>query len=156
MWLYRLADRMRQRRRLRSGNRAHAWGKRGEDLAHRHLQSVGHIVVARNYRTRGGTAEVDLVTHDGDTVVFVEVKTRGTDRFGAPEEAVDQEKRRRIVRGARHYLTHAGEDTERIRFDIVTVLFGEKERIEHIRDAFAPDGLSGTTATGAAAALGSL
>lgn len=139
MWLYRFADTLRHRNRLKSGNPAHAWGKRGEDLAHRYLQSRGHIVVARNYRPTGGTAEVDLITHDGDTVVFVEVKTRGTDQFGAPEQAVDAEKRRRIVRGARHYLSHAGEGAERVRFDIVTVLFGDRERIEHIRDAFAPE-----------------
>ena len=135
-WLYRVADRLRHNARLRSGNPAHAWGKRGEDLAHRYLQSQGHIVVARNYRTRGGTAEIDLVTEDSGTLVFVEVKTRGTDRFGAPEEAVDAEKRRRIVRGAWHYLVHTDENRERVRFDIVTVLFGGHERVEHIRDAF--------------------
>ena len=143
MWLYRCADGLRHRKRLRSGNPAHAWGKRGEDLAHRYLQSQGHIVVARNYRTRGGTAEVDLITHDGATVVFVEVKTRGTDRFGAPEKGVVSDKRRRIVCGARHYLAHSGDNNGQIRFDIVTVLFGDIERIEHIRDAFAP-GLSAT------------
>ena len=135
-WLYRAADRLRHRARLRSGNPAHAWGKRGEDLAHRYLQSQGHVVVARNYRTRGGTAEIDLVTEDAGTLVFVEVKTRGTDRFGAPEEAVDTEKRRRIVRGASHYLVHTDQNGEHVRFDIVTVLFGERERVEHIRDAF--------------------
>ena len=136
MWLYRLADRLRHRQRLKTGNPAHAWGRRGEDLAHRYLQAHRHIVIARNYRTRGGTAEVDLIARDGETLVFVEVKTRGTDRFGAPEEAVDTEKRRRILRGAAHYLVHAGAEDSRIRFDIVTVLFGSQERIEHIRDAF--------------------
>ena len=138
MWLYRAADRLRHWHRLRSENPAHAWGKRGEDIAHRYLQSRGHVIVARNYRTRGGTAEVDLITEDSGTLVFVEVKTRATDRFGAPEHAVDAEKRRRILRGASHYLVHADEDRECIRFDIVTVLFGDTERVEHIRDAFAP------------------
>jgi putative endonuclease len=79
---------------------------------------------------------VDLISRDGETLVFVEVKTRGTDRFGAPEQAVDTEKRRRIVRGADHYLVHTASEDSRIRFDIVTVLFGAQERIEHIRDAF--------------------
>ena len=135
-WLYRLTDRLRHRQRLKAGNPAHAWGKRGEDLAHRYLQARGHIVIARNYRTRGGTAEVDLIARDGETLVFIEVKTRGTDRFGAPEKAVDTEKRRRILRGADHYLVHTGAEDRRIRFDIVTVLFGAHERIQHIRDAF--------------------
>jgi putative endonuclease len=77
-----------------------------------------------------------LIARDGDTVVFVEVKTRATDRFGAPEEAVDQDKRAKIVRAASEFLLRAEWDDSRIRFDIVSVLFGEPERIEHIRDAF--------------------
>jgi putative endonuclease len=79
---------------------------------------------------------VDLIARDGDTVVFVEVKTRATDRFGTPEEAVDREKRRRIVRAASDFLFRTDWNRERVRFDIVTVLFGDGERIEHIRDAF--------------------
>lgn len=140
MGLYRLADRLRHWKRLRSGNPEHAWGKRGEDLAHRYLQSCGHVIVARNYKTRGGTAEVDLITEDSGTLVFVEVKTRATDRFGAPEQAVDAEKRRRILRGASHYLVHADEQREKVRFDIVTVLFGKTQRVEHIKDAFTRSG----------------
>jgi putative endonuclease len=134
-WLYRKADVLRHRARLR-GNVAHAWGKRGEDLAHRYLQSKGYTIIGRNYRTRGGTAEVDLIARDGDTVVFVEVKTRATDRFGAPEEAVDREKRRRIVRAASDFLFRTDWNRDRVRFDIVSVLFGETESVEHIRDAF--------------------
>jgi putative endonuclease len=130
------ADLLRHRARLRSGNEAHAWGKRGEDLAHRLLRSKGYVVVARNYRTRGGSAEVDLIARDGDAIVFVEVKTRATSRFGAPEEAVDSEKRRRIFRGAADYLHRTGSTWECARFDIVSVVFGDEERIEHLRDAF--------------------
>jgi len=115
---------------------AHAWGKRGEDLAHRYLQDHGLIIIARNYRNRGGSAEVDLIAREGDAVVFVEVKSRATDEFGSPESAVDQEKRRHIVRGASDYLFRAGIDPARARFDIVSVLFGKTQRIEHIRDAF--------------------
>lgn len=135
MWLYRIGDRLRHKARLR-GNQAHAWGKRGEDLAHRYLQRKGCIVVARNYRTRAGTAEVDLIVRDKDTLVFVEVKTRATDRFGAPEEAVDREKRRRIVRAASDYLFHLDSPEQIVRFDIVSVLIGEAERIRHLPDAF--------------------
>jgi putative endonuclease len=126
---------MRHRARLR-GNTAHAWGRRGEDLAHRYLQSQGLIIIGRNYRSRGGSAEVDIIAREGDTVVFVEVKTRATDRFGAPEEAVDREKRVKIIRAAADYLFRTEWDRDRIRFDIVSVLFGEVQRIEHIRGAF--------------------
>lgn len=134
-WLYRIADRMRHRARLR-GNAAHAWGKRGEDLAHRYLQAQGCIVIGRNYRTRGGTAEVDLIAREGDTIVFVEVKTRATDLFGAPEEAVDYDKRQKIIRAAAEFLFRSEYDPERIRFDIITVLFEKVKRIEHIKGAF--------------------
>jgi putative endonuclease len=134
-WVWRIADGLRHRARLK-GNVAHAWGKRGEDLAHRYLQENGCVIIGRNYRTRGGTAEVDLIARDGDTVVFVEVKTRATDRFGAPEEAVDTAKREKIIRAASEFLFRTEWDSRRIRFDIVTVLFGETQRIEHIRDAF--------------------
>lgn len=136
--LYRLADRLRHRARLRLGNVAHAWGKRGEDLAHRYLQDKGYVVVGRNYRTLNRSAEVDLVARDGETVVFVEVKTRATDRYGAPEEAVDRDKRRNIVRAAGDYLRRSEQSWELARFDIVTVLFADGIRIEHLQDAFAP------------------
>jgi putative endonuclease len=79
---------------------------------------------------------VDLIARDGDTTVFIEVKTRATDRFGAPEEAVDREKQRRIIRAASDFLFRADYDRDRVRFDIVSVLFADTERVEHIRDAF--------------------
>jgi putative endonuclease len=138
-WIGRKADALRHRGWLLRGNVAHAWGKRGEDLAHRYLQAQGLIVIGRNYRTRSGTAEVDLIVADGDTIVFVEVKTRATDKFGAPDEAVDREKRRHIVRAATEYLRRIDKDFGCARFDIVNVLFGEAERVEHLRDAFKPE-----------------
>jgi putative endonuclease len=130
---------LRHRLRLRHGNTAHAWGKRGEDLAHRYLQARGLTIISRNYRTRSGSAEVDLIAADGDVLVFVEVKTRESDRFGSPDEAVDREKRRHIVRAANDYLRRLDKGFECARFDIVSVLFGETERVEHIRDAFKPE-----------------
>ena len=67
----------------------HAWGARGEDLAHRFLQKLGYIVVARNWRAEDGSGELDLVAWDGPSLVVVEVKTRASTDFGLPEEAVD-------------------------------------------------------------------
>jgi putative endonuclease len=136
MPLLRAADWMRHRVRLRRWNTAHAWGRRGEDLAHRFLQQKGYLVVARNLRLRGARVELDVVARDGETIVFVEVKARSTDAFGTPEEAVDAEKREHVVRAALAYLHAAGAKREQARFDIVSVLFGGRTRIEHIRDAF--------------------
>ena len=71
---------------------AHAWGARGEDLAHRFLQKLGYMVVARNWRAEDGSGELDLVAWDGASLVVVEVKTRASTEFGLPEEAVDAAK----------------------------------------------------------------
>ena len=95
-------------------------------------------IIARNFRTRNGSAEVDLVARQGSTLVFVEVKTRATDDFGAPEEAVDNEKRRRLVRAASEYLRRCKADESSARFDIVSVTGHDRPSIRHIPDAFRP------------------
>jgi putative endonuclease len=130
-----LADWLRHRVRLRHANKAHAWGRRGEDLAHRYLQACGYVIIGRNWRTKNGSAEVDIIAAEGDTIVFVEVKTRATDLFGAPEEAVDEVKRRHMMRAASEYLRVIDADFDRARFDIVSVLFADGERVTHYRDA---------------------
>src|SRR5215471_19210172 len=88
--LYRAADAIRRRR------RPDDHGRIGEDLAHRYLRKRGCTVVARNYRTRSGSGEIDLVAWDGPRLAFIEVKTRAAAEFGAPESAVDPEKRDRV------------------------------------------------------------
>lgn len=138
MRLLLLFDRIRHRRRLRRWNRAHAHGRRGEDAAHRYLQSLGYLVVARNYAAPTAKAELDIVARDGDTIVFVEVKTRTSSEFGTPDRAVDDEKRRHIVRAARAYLRRARAGWDQARFDIVNVIIDKGEAIEHLRDAFRP------------------
>jgi putative endonuclease len=112
---------------------AHALGREGEDLAHRSLQRAGLIVVARNYRTPGGSAEADLIARDGETLVFIEVKTRETDEFGAPDRAIDSVKQDKIRRAALNYLRRSGHDPAKVRFDIISIVGA---RIEHFRDAW--------------------
>jgi putative endonuclease len=106
-------------------------------LAHRYLRGQGLVVVARNYRPPEGQGEIDLVCWEGETLVFVEVKTRSTDEFGPPDRAVDSAKREALLRAARYYARRAGVEWESVRFDVVDVVVGEPTRIEHIRDAFA-------------------
>jgi putative endonuclease len=130
-FLYRAADALR-RRSLRYDH-----GRMGEDLAHRYLRRHGCTVVARNYRTRSGSGEIDIVAWHGATLVFVEVKTRMSKEFGAPESAVDTEKQDHIRRAARDYARRAGVVMERTRFDIVSVVIGQFTQVEWIRDAFA-------------------
>ena len=135
-WLYRLADRARHRARARRWDPAQAAGRRGEDLAHRYLERRGFTVVARNYRPPSGGGELDLVAWQGDTLVFVEVKSRGNDECGAPDRNVDQEKRTALLRAGRDYARRAGVPWERVRFDLLSVLFTEPPSIDHRSDAF--------------------
>ncbi|MBZ5622564.1 MAG: YraN family protein [Acidobacteriia bacterium] len=108
----------------------------GEDLAHRYLRGHGCTVVARNYRTRSGSGEIDLVAWHGKTLVFVEVKTRASTEFGEPDRAVDAEKQANLERAARDYARRANIDREKTRFDIVSVVLGRPPRIEWIQGAF--------------------
>jgi putative endonuclease len=128
-WLYRAADALRRRR---LGDNHGMWG---EDLAHRYLRGHGCTVVARNYRTRSGSGEIDLVAWQGETLVFVEVKTRASDLFGEPDRAVDTEKQDRLRVAARDYARRAGVDWANTRFDLVNVILGKPARVEWLRDA---------------------
>ena len=134
--LFRFFDYARHRRRQRLLGAREAAGLRGEDLAHRYLERRGFTVVARNFRTRAGTAEIDIVAWDGDKLVFVEVKTRTSEEYGRPERAMSEGKRRRLFRGAQEYVRRADVDWQRIRFDLVTVVLDRPPRIEHQRDIY--------------------
>ena len=136
--VFRLADLVRRLTRRRRMDGSQALGQDGEDIAHRYLQSAGMVVAARNYRTPGGAAEVDLIANDGAFLVFVEVKTRETDEFGAPDRAIGEAKRDKIRRAARHYLRRSGHDPERVRFDSVAIIAraGRVASIDHVRGAW--------------------
>jgi putative endonuclease len=96
------------------------------------------VIVARNYRPPSGAGEIDLIAWDGDRLAIVEVKSRATGDFGAPEQAVNPEKQRFLDRSARDYARRAGVDWNRVRFDIVSVVFSEPPRIQLFTDAFEP------------------
>lgn len=128
--LYRLADRLRYRRHGDTG-------KRGEDIAHRYLRGQGLLIVARNWRPPQGGGEIDLVACEpsagGDTLVFVEVKSRMSDEWGSPERNVDSEKMIALRRAARDYIRRSRADPERARFDVIAITGSS---VEHFRDAF--------------------
>jgi putative endonuclease len=128
--VYRVADRLRRRKYCDNH------GRIGEDLAHRYLRRRGCTVIGRNYRTRSGSGEIDLVVRDGATVAFVEVKTRASADFGGPERAVNFEKRDHLRRAARDYARRAEIDWQQTRFDVVSIVLGPPERIEWTKDAF--------------------
>jgi putative endonuclease len=106
-----------------------ALGSHGETLTARWYEASGYSVVERNWRVAGG--EIDLVVRRGRELVFCEVKTRVSDRFGSPAEAVTIAKQRRIRRLAATYL--AGLEPPRpslVRFDVACVTGREVEVIE--------------------------
>lgn len=114
-------------------------GKRGEELACRHLAEEGLRVLARNVRYRSG--EIDVVARDEGEIVFVEVKERTGPGHGAGHEAVTMGKRRRLVRAAMLYASAHGLLDSPLRFDVVSVDWGaEGPRIRHDRGAFDADG----------------
>jgi putative endonuclease len=105
-------------------------GGRGERLAAIFLESLGYNLVASNFelsvgRNRRGAlvrAEIDLVAYEGETLCFVEVKTRASDWFAAPEANVDLRKQRQITRAARVYRRMMGLALAPYRYDVVSVL----------------------------------
>ena len=112
-------------------------GATGETLACRELRRRGYKILYRNFRGRTG-GELDIVCRDGDTLVFVEVKTRASEDFGRPFEAVRRDQQRRISRGALAWLRMLDNPDILFRFDVVEVLLRDdaKPRIEVIRNAY--------------------
>ena len=114
-------------------------GRSGEDAAAAELTRLGLTILTRNYHCRGG--EADIVANDGETLVFVEVKTRSQLRHGLPREAVGWTKQQRLARAAEHYLHATEADDPPVRFDIVEVIIlrNHVAGIEIIRNAFIPE-----------------
>jgi len=110
-------------------------GARGERIAARHLKRSGYRIVSRNFRAAG--AEIDLVAMDGETLVFVEVKTRLGATAGAPQEALDWRKQAHIRRAATIFAARNRAESRPIRFDVVAIAgAGSNRRIEILKDAF--------------------
>jgi len=112
-------------------------GRQGEEAAYWHLRGNGFVMVGRNYRARGSHKEIDLIGWEGETLVFVEVKTRSPETPVAPEAAVDRAKERLLIAAALEYRRQTRRLSAPIRFDIVSVLASPSGmKVEHFRDAF--------------------
>lgn len=106
-------------------------GSGGEDLAVKYLMNNKYKILSRNFKTKIG--EIDIIAKDKDTIVFVEVKTRKSDAFGLPREAVTYAKQSKIRMVATQYLKLHGGLNQKCRFDVVDILRGE---ITHIENCF--------------------
>ena len=117
-------------------------GKLGETYAAAYLEQLGYRLVAANFtlpvgrNLRGAVvaAEIDLVAYDGDTLCFVEVKTRASDWFAPPQVNVDLRKRRQISRAAHAYRRALGVEDHPYRYDVVTVVLDDPLQIELLRN----------------------
>jgi putative endonuclease len=109
-------------------------GQRGEDLAARHLKSIGYKILRRNFECALG--EIDIIARDGRTLVFVEVKTR-TENTPMPEDQVHRHKQHQLTRVGKFYLGRFASPPA-ARFDVIAVVWPEnsKPSIRHIPHAF--------------------
>jgi len=120
----------------RAADARHLTGRRGEEEAYFHLRQRGYVIVARNYRSPRSRSEMDLVGWDGDTLCFIEVKTRNQRDFAPAEAAVDFEKQRDLSHVAREFMRKVRGEPP-CRFDVVSVYLGSgKVEIELFQDAF--------------------
>ena len=114
-------------------------GQYGEAVACAYLQRrLGWSIVARNWRRTGG--ELDIIAVDGTVLVFVEVRSRTSRRFGSAEESVDWRKQRQVRKMAMTYLAEERTSCSQFRFDVVVVDLagpeGPVREVRHLRNAF--------------------
>lgn len=108
----------------------------GEKMAKRYLESKGYKIIAQNYKNHYG--EIDLIAQDGSFFIFIEVKTRIKNTFGFPEEAINRQKQRRLIRISSQYLLENQIENENYRIDSISIEVDEgnnKARIRHLKDA---------------------
>jgi len=106
-------------------------GREGEKLAASYLKSQGYKIIEKNFKKRYG--EIDIIALDKDILVFIEVKTRWSKKYGLPEEAVTPWKLRSVIKTAQYYKMIHPELPEAMRIDVVAVDFTVRGREKRIR-----------------------
>jgi len=114
-------------------------GRWGEKRCEKFLKRKGLKTLTRNFSCKTGEIDLIMVDRDG-TLVFVEVKTRASEDFGSSESVVTKTKQARMLRTARYFLATNNIENRPFRFDVVTIVLGEKnpEQIRHYENAFVP------------------
>ena len=108
-------------------------GSKGESEVVEYLKRKGYLVLEKNFRTR--YSEIDIIAKTGNTICFVEVKSRKSSKYGLPREAVNWKKQNQIIKGAMAYIKYKNFKTFNYRFDVVEVFLNEM-KINHIENAF--------------------
>ena len=112
------------------------FGQSAESIADEYLRKKGYRIIDRNVRSPSG--ELDLVARLGDTVVFIEVKARRTEKYGGVSYSINRRKEQRIIKLAAQYLAKHHLHGQPCRFDVILCKGGQTApiEIEHIEDAF--------------------
>ncbi len=110
-------------------------GRTGERIAKAYLRLHGYLILDTNYHSRFG--EIDIIAKKFETVVFVEVKTRGPNSIAAPAFAVDIYKQKKIIKTAQRYILYKHLDNCSFRFDVIELKTnGLHFNVNHIKNAF--------------------
>ena len=116
-------------------NKQQKFGEKGESLAAWFLKKNGYKIIEQNYRTQLG--EIDIIAKEKKTIVFVEVKSRRSTRFGNPKWAVTPQKQRKISMVALYYLKTTKQTDAKARFDVVAITANrDQPQIEIVKNAF--------------------
>ena len=110
----------------------HEIGKEGENIATKYLENLGYTIIERNFMARQG--EIDIIAKDKEEYVFIEVKTRSSNLFGEPIEAVNKPKQKHLINTVKYYIYLNQLENEFIRLDVIEVYLKEESyRINHIK-----------------------
>jgi len=117
-------------------DKRHQFGKDSEQLAVEYLQKNGYMIIQRNYRTRGG--EIDIIAKENNTLVFIEVKSRTTTRYGHAIQSLTRQQQKRLSKTALTYLHQHKMKNQSARFDVVAIQKNEYAgtEIRLIKNAF--------------------
>ena len=112
-------------------------GEYGEKLALDFLKAQGYQILETNWRI--GKAELDIIAKLGSELIFIEVKTRSSDTFSKPEDAINRKKIRLLGQAAARYMEQIGHEGE-IRFDVISIVDRKNQQpsLRHLVDAFFP------------------
>jgi putative endonuclease len=115
--------------------RSKARGDEGETMAVEYLENEGFTILQRNYRFERG--EIDIIAQENDELVFVEVKSRHTQSFGTPEDAITPKKESYLKRTAEGFLFQHNLEDKACRFDVIAIEWkGKRPDIRHIKNVF--------------------
>ena len=110
-------------------------GKLGEDIAVNYLKQNGYVILDRNFECRQG--EIDIIALDKKEIVFIEVKTRTSNKYGTPSEAVNKIKQKHMLQTIKYYLYIRNLSDEFIRIDVIEVYIKNNVyKVNHIKQAF--------------------